>query len=156
MTSPSRFEGGIFVGECVQRHRLRVTTGPPSSVAIPHTRTMLTREQRDIIARIAAGERVFAPKDYSQSPDRLTQLVAFKTVVSEIDALFRDGLITRPEKELETFADALYVTTVVVYDLTPFGKDIADIHGCAKPTTRPTGRRLDDTPAPRRQNGDHR
>jgi hypothetical protein len=116
---------------------------------------MLTRRQRDIIARIAAaGECVFVPECLQHS-DRLTQLVAFKEVVCAIDALFQEGLITRPEKELETFADVLYVTRVVVHDLTPFGKDIADVHGRGKPVARTAGARLDDAPPPRRRNGDH-
>jgi hypothetical protein len=96
----------------------------------------LNARQKNLLTSIGSGTRSFAPEDFSHSPDRLTRLVAFQTVVSDIDELFYERLITRPDKDVKGFGGGFYVISVSVERLTPLGMDVLDVQ---KPGWNPGG-----------------
>jgi hypothetical protein len=105
--------------------------------------SILDVRKTNLLLTLGTGPRSFAPEDFSHSPDRLTRLVAFQTVVAEIDALFREGLITQPDKDVKGFADAFYVVRVTVDHLTSAGMRVLDVHRPGWSRGRPARDRSD-------------
>jgi hypothetical protein len=54
--------------------------------------------------------------------------VSFQTIVADVDALYREGAISLPEKETETVEGGFYVVDLYVEALTPFGKDVLRLY----------------------------
>ena len=88
----------------------------------------LSARQKDILRRLGSGQQVLLPADFSNSPDRLTRVVSFQTIVADVDALYREGAISLPEKETETVEGGFYVVDLYVEALTPFGKDVLRLY----------------------------
>jgi len=90
--------------------------------------SLLSARQKEILRRLGSGQELLLPADFSSSPDRLTRVVAFQTIVSDVDALYREGMIASPEKEIESVAGGFYVVEIFVESLTAFGKDVFGIY----------------------------
>lgn len=90
--------------------------------------SLLNGRQKELLWRLGGGQQLLLPADYSVSPDRLTRVVAFQTIVADVDELYREGMIAPPDKHRETVADRFYVVEIFVEGLTAFGKDVLAIH----------------------------
>ena len=90
--------------------------------------SLLNPRQKDILRRLGSGQQLLLPSDFSDSPDYLTRIVAFQTIVADVDGLYREGMISVPEKERETVEHGFYVVEVLVEALTPFGLDVLAIY----------------------------
>jgi len=91
--------------------------------------SLLSARQKEILRRLGSGQQVLLPADFSTSPDRLTRVVAFQTIVADVDVLYREGTISWPEKEMETVESGFFVVELYIDGLTPFGKDVVAIYG---------------------------
>jgi len=91
--------------------------------------SLLSARQKEILRRLGSGQQVLLPADFSTSPDRLTRVVAFQTIVADVDVLYRGGNNFVARERDGDCESGFFVVELYIDGLTPFGKDVVAIYG---------------------------